>query len=102
MPLYAAICHDHPPHAMTLRDKARAAHRAYVLNNQAMIRCAGAMRDGAGNQSGTIYVFEAPDEQAIRDWFAAEPFFREGVYESVRIVLWAPAFNTLEQCGWPG
>ena len=101
MPLYAAICFDHPPHAMSLRDGVRAAHRAYVLANAAPIRCAGAMRDADGNQCGTIYVFEAASEADVRAWLAVEPFHAAGVYESVRVALWSPAFNVLVKRDWP-
>ena len=101
MPLYAAICFDHPPHALALRDHVRAAHRAYVLDNAAPIRCAGAMRDADSNQCGTIYVFEAMSEADVRAWFAVEPFHAAGVYESVRVAIWSPAFNVLTTCDWP-
>jgi len=101
MPLYVAICLDHPPHAMALRDSVRTAHRAYVLANAAPIRCAGAMRDADENQCGTIYVFDAASEADVRAWFTSEPFHAAGVYASVRIVLWSPAFNVLTPCDWP-
>ena len=101
MALYAVMGFDHPPHAMALRDKVRAEHRAYVLANAAPIRCAGAMRDAAGNQCRSLFVFEAAGEQDVRDWFAREPFFIAGVYESLRIALWSPAYNDLASCDWP-
>lgn len=101
MPLYAAIGFDPLPHAMPLRDKIRAAHRAYVLANDSSIRCAGAMRDADGNQCGTIYVFETPSEQKVWDWLKTEPFFAGGVYESMRVVLWSPTFNLLPPAAWP-
>ena len=101
MPLFAAICFDHPPHAMALRDGVRANHRSYVLANAAPIRCAGAMRDAAGNQCGSIFVFDTASEADLHNWFQGEPFYCAGVYESIRNVLWSPAFNQLAACDWP-
>ncbi len=31
----------------------------------------------------------------------AEPFVAQGIYESIRVVEWAPAFNTLATVDWP-
>ena len=101
MALYAAIGFDQPPHAMARRNAMRAAHRAYVLVNAAPLRCAGAMRDDAGNQCGTIYVFEAASEAEVLDWLRKEPFYAAGVYQDLRVVLWAPAFNVLARADWP-
>lgn len=98
---YAAIGFDHPPHSMGLRDQHRDAHRRYVLDHDGPIRMAGAMTDDEGNQCGTIYVFSAESEEEIWSWLRAEPFFAAGVYQSVRIVKWTPAFNRIESRSWP-
>ena len=101
MPTFAVVAVDHPPHAMPLRDQHRAAHRKYVLEHAAPIRTAGAMRDAEGNQCGSIYVFEAASAEDVWAWLRAEPFVAQGVYESIRVVEWAPAFNTLATVDWP-
>ena len=94
MPFFVAIGFDKAPHAMTQRDSLRVEHRGYVLGNAAPIRLAGAMVDEARNQCGSLYVFEAESAHAVRLWFAAEPFFQAGVYETLAVreieagVLW--------------
>ncbi len=101
MPHFAAIGFDHPPHSMKLRDKVRPAHRRYVLDNDAKILMTGAMIDDAGNQCGTIYVFDVAGEQEVWDWLNAEPFYAAGVYASVRVVPWTPALNRFDRIDWP-
>lgn len=101
MPHFAAIGFDHPPHSMHLRDRHRPEHRRFVLDNVAPIRMAGAMRDAHGNQCGTIYVFEAGSEAEVWEWVRNEPFFVNGVYETMRVVEWSPAYNLIERRDWP-
>ncbi|MCR5859685.1 YciI family protein [Mesorhizobium sp. J428] len=101
MPHFAAIGFDHPPHSMHLRDRHRPEHRRFVLDNVAPIRMTGAMRDAHGNQCGTIYVFEAGSEAEVWEWVRKEPFYVNGVYATMRVVEWSPAYNLLEKCDWP-
>jgi uncharacterized protein len=101
MPHFAAIGFDHPPHSMLLRDQHRPEHRRYVLDNTGPIRMTGAMRDGAGNQCGTIYVFDLPSEADVWAWLEAEPFYQNGIYQSMRVVEWTPAYNMFELRDWP-
>lgn len=101
MPHFLVIGFDHSPHSMAARDAARPEHRAYVVTNDDGIRVAGAMTDGAGNQCGSLYSFEAESADEVRRWLEAEPFYRTGVYETLRIVEWNPALNRLDKTEWP-
>jgi uncharacterized protein YciI len=101
MPLFAAICLDHPPHSGELRDKARAPHRAYVRANDAPIRLVGPLLDDAGNQCASFYLFEAASAQKVRDWLAEEPFVREGVYRDVIVREFFLGKNSLPGQDWP-
>lgn len=101
MPHFAAIGFDHPPHSMPLRETHRPEHRRYVLDNTGPILMTGAMRDNEGNQCGTIYVFDMPSEADVWAWLKADPFYQNGVYRSMRVVEWTPAFNTFELRDWP-
>ncbi len=102
MPLFAVIGFDVPPHAKSLRETHRAAHRAYVLERDEPIQLAGAMYDGEGNQCGSLLVLEAPDAGSVRAWFEQEPFHRNGVYSQFVIVEWRPALNRLQpKPTWP-
>jgi uncharacterized protein YciI len=100
MPQFAVIGLDHPPHGMKKRDAVRTAHRAYVKNNAAPIAFVGPMLDADGNQTGSLYIFEATDEQEIRDWLKDEPFFQTGVYERVIIQRFFLGYSRLQQ-DWP-
>ena len=101
MPLYAVIGFDHPPHNMALRERVRPAHRAFVLENDQLIRFATAMLDGEGNQKGSIYFFEADNAETVKEWLAIEPFCKAGVYKDIHIVEISPALNRLALMGWP-
>ncbi|HEU0222640.1 MAG TPA: YciI family protein [Paracoccaceae bacterium] len=100
MPHFAAIGFDHPPHSMALRDRLRAEHRRYVLENDARILMAGAMRDAEGNQCGTIYVFAAESPEEVWQWLGSEPFHAGGVYASMQVVAWSPALNRFGPVEW--
>jgi uncharacterized protein YciI len=101
MPLYAVIGFDHPPHQMKLRDQVRSAHRAFVKENDQMIRFATALLDGEGNQRGSIYFFEADSPETVRAWLAKEPFCAAGVYENLEVAEIYPACNRMSRFEWP-
>lgn len=101
MPLYAAICLDHPPHSGDTRDKFRLAHREYVVANDANIKLVGPLLDDDGNQCASFYVFEAGSAQEVRDWLAQEPFVREGVYQDVIVREFFLGKNGIPVQDWP-
>ena len=102
MPLYSVFCLDHPPHAMAKRDAVRTEHRAYVKANDAPIRFVGVCSDDDGNQCSSFYIFEAENEQEVRDWFAEEPFAKTGVYQHLIVREFMLGLNRLAGQGWPG
>lgn len=101
MPLYAAICLDHPPHSGEKRDALRTAHREYVPANDAPIKLVGPLLDEDGNQSGSFYLFDAASPQEVQDWLAAEPFVRGDVYRDVIVREFFLGKNTLALQDWP-
>jgi len=102
MPLYAAICLDHPPHSGEKRDAARTAHREYVVANDSVIKLVGPLLDAEGNQCASFYVFETESEQDVHDWLAREPFVRDGVYRDVIVREFFVGKNSLAPQDWPG
>lgn len=100
MPHFLVIGLDHPPHSMALRDASRAEHRAYVMERDDKIRLAGAMVDVDNNQCGSVYSFEAESVEEVRRWLDQEPFVRDGIYETIKIVQWTPALNRLPAADW--
>lgn len=101
MPLFAAICLDHPPHSGDKRDEFRDSHRAYVRANDAPIRLVGPLLDENGNQCASMYIFEAEAAQDVRDWLAAEPFVGNGVYRDVIVQEFFLGKNALPVQDWP-
>lgn len=85
MPYFSVIGLDQPPHAMTLRDSVRQQHRRYVADNEAPVKFVGPFLDEAGNQCGSLYIFEADSQEFIEHWLENEPFVRAGVYASLTI-----------------
>ena len=101
MALFSVIGLDHPPHSMERRLANRDAHRQYVPNNDEQIAFVGVMLDDAGNQCGSLYIFEAEDEQQVRDWLAKEPFVLAGVYQQLIVRRFMPGLNRLPEQDWP-
>ena len=101
MPLYAVVGLDNEPASRELRECHRAEHRAYVLEQDAQIRLAGAMVDNSGRQCGTLMIFEAQSADEIWEWCRKEPFFSHEVYQSYQIIEWRLARNCLEHRDWP-
>lgn len=101
MSLFAVIGLDHPPHAMDRRDAVRAGHRSYVIENDAPIAFVGVMTDNDGNQCGSLYIFEAKNEQQVRDWLADEPFVKTGVYANLIVRNFQMGVNRLPAQDWP-
>ena len=100
MPLFAAIGLDHPPHSMDKRLAARTEHRSYVLANEGDIALVGVLLDDEQNQCGSLFIFEAENEQQVRDWFAREPFFEAGVYRELVVRRIELAKNRIAERGW--
>lgn len=101
MPLFAVIGLDHEPHAMDLRDRHRDEHRAYVTSNDSGIAFVGACLDEAGNQCGSLYIFEADSQEEVRDWLAREAFVRNGVYQHLVVRRFMLGKNTIPLQSWP-
>lgn len=100
MPLYAVVGIDHPPHSMALRDRVRPEHRAYVKGNDRLLRLAAVMLDPAGNQQGTLLIFEADSLETVRAWAQQEPFCRSGVYRDLHIAEIRVAMNRIGLSDW--
>jgi uncharacterized protein YciI len=85
MPTFIAIGFDRRPKERGARDAMRPEHRAYVLDHVRPIICAGSMYDDDRSQCGSVYMFEADSLDAVHAWLRAEPFFSNGIYESMQV-----------------
>ena len=66
------------------RRRCRAAHLDYVAGKQALIVYAGPLLDD-GRMVGSLFVFDVPDRAALDAYLADDPYFRDGVFDSVDI-----------------
>jgi uncharacterized protein YciI len=66
------------------RRRHRADHLGYVADKQGLIVYAGPLLED-GRMIGSLFVFEMPDRAALDAYLADDPYFREGVFESVQI-----------------
>jgi uncharacterized protein YciI len=82
---------------MPLRDKLRVEHRTYVRQQGEMIRLAGAFKDKAGNQCGSMFIVEADSPEQVREWFGQEAFCKNGVYETIEIIEFHLAMTQLDK-----
>ena len=82
----AMVCRDKPG-ALPVRLDNRAAHLAHIQAT-GVVEMAGPFLDEAGQMCGSLIVLEVADLQAARDWAAADPYSKAGLFASVAITEW--------------
>lgn len=82
----AVICHDKPD-SLQVRLDTRAAHVAY-LNDTGVVDLAGPFLDEAGTMMGSMIVLNVDSMQQARDWAAADPYAKAGLFASVTLTEW--------------
>lgn len=101
MALFVAIALDKDARSAALREELRRAHRRYVVDHTAPIRFAGPTLASDGTQTGSVYIFDMDTADAVRAWFADEPFHAGGVYGSLEVRPFYVAYNDLDPVAWP-
>ncbi|MDB5850772.1 MAG: hypothetical protein JWP29_4524 [Rhodoferax sp.] len=93
---YLILTHDKAG-AEALRDQYRADHYAYLTAHRQRILASGGLQNDAGDRFiGGMIVLQV-DNRAEAEAFAADdPFARAGLFASVRIERWKPAFFNFE------
>ncbi len=81
----ALICIDKPDH-LAVRQENRAAHLAHI-EASGVVEMAGPFLDG-GQMCGSLVVLEVDTLEAARDWAAADPYAKAGLFASVDIREW--------------
>jgi uncharacterized protein YciI len=66
------------------RRRHRADHLDYVATRQQLIVYAGPLLE-EGRMIGSLFVFEVADRAALDDHLAGDPYFAEGIFETVEI-----------------
>ncbi len=82
----ALICIDKPGH-IEVRKANREAHLAHIRET-GVVEMAGPFLSDAGEMAGSLVVLEVADLQAARDWAAADPYAKAGLFQSVDIREW--------------
>ena len=66
------------------RRKHRAAHLEFIADHQAPIVYAGPLIED-GRMVGSLFVFEVEDRAALGAHLARDPYFAQGIFETVEI-----------------
>lgn len=82
----ALICIDKPEH-LEVRKANREAHLGHIATT-GVVEMAGPFLNEAGQMCGSLIVLEVADVQAARDWAAADPYAKAGLFQSVDIREW--------------
>jgi uncharacterized protein YciI len=90
---YILIAHDKAG-ALPLRKATRPAHLAYWEHKiGADLVFGGPLLGADGNPFGSVLVVEAPDEQAARAIFEADPYVAAGLFEMTSISAFRHVFT---------
>lgn len=82
----ALICIDKPG-SIEIRKANREAHLAHIAAS-GVVEMAGPFLSDSGEMCGSLVVLDVADVQAARDWAAADPYARAGLFQSVDIREW--------------
>ena len=90
--MYALVCFDRPGSA-TLRDQHRAAHQGFLRLHEKRIVFGGPLKDAAdGPSTGALIVVDCATRAEAEALIGADPFYRNGVYESVSVRAFRQVF----------
>lgn len=84
--LVALIAHDKPG-ALPIRQENRPAHVAYLKESGA-VQQAGPLLDAAGDMTGSLIILDVSDMDEARQWAAADPYGKAGLFASVDLIPW--------------
>ena len=90
--MYAILCFDRPDSA-SLRDTHRAAHQEFLKANTEKITFGGPLKNTAdGASTGALIVVNCATRKEAEAFIGADPFYRNGVYESVAVRAFKQVF----------
>ncbi len=84
MPTFILICKDKPG-AGRLRQETRARHLDHIAKSPLAVRLGGPILDDSGEPVGSVIIVEGEDKAAAEAFSKADPYAKEGVFESVEI-----------------
>ena len=80
--LFVVYCKDKPG---DLRARLRAHHLRHVIANPKPYRFGGPLMSDDGRVIGSFILFEVEDRAQLDAVMAADPYFRDGLYQSVEV-----------------
>lgn len=83
--MYFAVRGFDRPGALDVRMANREAHLAFVTDGPARLHIAGPLLGEDGAMRGSLLIFEAESEAALRDWLTDDPYQKAGLFERVEI-----------------
>jgi uncharacterized protein len=90
--MYAIVCFDRPDSA-SLRDTHRAAHQEFLKANTEKIVFGGPLKSSPeGASTGALIVVSCATRKDAEAFIGADPFYRNGVYESVAVRAFKQVF----------
>ena len=90
--MYAILCFDRPDSA-SLRDAHRAAHVEFLEKNKEKIVFGGPLKSTPeGASTGALIVVSCASRKEAEAFIGADPFNRNGVYESVAVRAFKQVF----------
>ncbi|MBP9184134.1 MAG: YciI family protein [Fuscovulum sp.] len=82
----ALICIDKPGH-LEVRKANREAHLAYLAAT-GVVEMAGPFLSETAEMCGSLLVLQVDSLQAAKDWAAADPYAKAGLFDRVEIREW--------------
>lgn len=90
--MYAILCFDRPE-STSLRDAHRAAHLAFLETHSSQIVFGGPLKNSPdGASTGALIVVNCATRKEAEALIGADPFYRNGVYESVAVRAFKQVF----------
>jgi uncharacterized protein YciI len=90
--MYAILCFDRPDSA-ALRDTHRAAHQEFLNANSGKVVFGGPLKNTPeGASTGALIVVDCATRKEAEAFIGADPFYRNGVYESVAVRAFKQVF----------
>jgi uncharacterized protein len=90
--MYAILCFDRPDSA-ALRDAHRAAHQEFLNANAEKVVFGGPLKNTPeGASTGALIVVSCATRKDAEAFIGADPFYRNGVYESVAVRAFKQVF----------
>lgn len=86
---FAVLCLD-KPESLAIRLANRDAHLVFLAETAGALQLGGPLLDDAGQMIGSLLVFEAADEAALRAILAEDPYAKAGLFASVEVRPYRP------------